>query len=300
MNKINDLPYHVIPAPVSVLGEGPLWDAATGSICWVDILSGTIHTYQPGDNKYSRLKYDEMLGSIALSTTGGFVAAFKSGIKLVDRNNGSVAAICHPEEQLPDNRYNDGKCDPAGRFWVGSMSLTEEPCAGSLYRIDTNGQYAVQISGVSISNGMAWSPDQTVFYFIDTPSFRVLAFDYDQATGQISNRRVALCIPESEGFPDGMSIDTEGMLWIAHWDGWQVARWDPFTGKKIMQIRLPAARITSCTFGGDQLQDLYITSAKTGLNEEQQKEQPLAGSLFVIPGCGFQGMPAHAFDPLKL
>ena len=122
------------------------------------------------------------------------------------------------------------------------------------------------------------------------------SFDFDVKTGDIGNRRVVVSIPEKEGFPDGMTIDREGKLWIAHWEGWQVARWDPETGKKLMSIQLPVARITCCTFGGENLQDLYITSAKVGLTAQQLEKQPLAGSLFVVKNCGYQGLPTVAFD----
>ncbi len=146
---------------------------------------------------------------------------------------------------------------------------------------------------------MAWSPDHQTFYYIDTPTLEVVAYDYAVETGRISNKRIAIGIPAEEGFPDGMTIDKEGMLWIAHWDGWQVTRWNPNSGKKLLSIPLPAAKITSCTFGGDDLQDLYITSACTGLTEKMHDEQPLAGSLFVLKNCGFQGIEAAVFDSCK-
>ncbi|MBO9631504.1 MAG: SMP-30/gluconolactonase/LRE family protein [Chitinophagaceae bacterium] len=292
--------YYTVPAPLSLLGEGPVWDAQTKTIFWVDILAGTIHAYDTERQRYRRLKFDEMLSAIALTSTGQFIAALKSGISLIDPATGNVTTLCHPEEGLAGNRYNDGKCDPSGRFWIGSMSLYEEPAAGSLYRIEKNGHYSLQIPGVSISNGMAWSEDHSTFYFIDTPAFQVMAYDYDSGTGQIAHPRLAFRIPREEGYPDGMTIDTEGMLWIAHWDGWQVARWDPFTGKKLHAIQLPVARITSCIFGGPQLQHLYITSASVDLDETRLSQQPLAGSLFVVPDCGYQGLPAHAFDLQKI
>lgn len=237
-----------------------------------------------------------MVGAVALSTNGDFVAALKSGLAFIDRHTGDTRLLHHPEVHLPGNRFNDGKCDPAGRFWVGTMALSEQAAEGSLYMIEKDFSCSVKIKGVTISNGMAWSPDHRTFYYIDTPTSEVVAYDYDLGTGRISNRRSVITIPKEEGFPDGMTIDRDGMLWVAHWDGWQVSRWDPGSGKKLASIALPAARITSCTFGGPGLRDLYITSASIGLSDEQREEQPLAGALFVIPNCGYQGLETHIFD----
>ncbi len=292
--------YEVVVPHSSLLGEGPVWDKINGSIVWVDILNGNIHEFSTATNKYKKIKVKAMVGAVALCTNGQLLAALKTGLAFVKRTNGTVKMMHHPEVHLPGNRFNDGKCDPAGRFWIGTMALSEKQKAGSVYVIEKDFSHSTKIKDVSLSNGMAWSPDHKTFYFIDTPTFEIVAYDYDIETGNISNKRVALTIPKKEGFPDGMTIDTEGMLWIAHWDGWQVARWDPHTGKKLLHISLPAARITSCTFGGDDLQDLYITSASIGLTETQHEQQPLAGSLFVVKNCGFQGMETIAFDYQKV
>jgi sugar lactone lactonase YvrE len=176
------------------------------------------------------------------------------------------------------------------------MSVNNISNTGTVYMINNDMTYSSRIKDVTISNGMAWSPDHKTFYYIDTPTFEVAAYDYDIETGQIRNKRVAFTIPEKEGMPDGMTIDEEGMLWIAHWGGWQVARWDPGSGRKTHSIRLPASRITSCTFGGSKLQDLYITSACIGLTEKQHEEQPLSGALFVVKNCGFKGFEATTFN----
>ncbi|MBB3057638.1 sugar lactone lactonase YvrE [Mucilaginibacter gotjawali] len=175
------------------------------------------------------------------------------------------------------------------------MSHTDEPEKGSFYVLDTNHSVTKKMSNVSISNGMAWSADHKIFYYIDTPTFTVVAYDFDKKTAEISNKRIIINIPKEDGSPDGMTIDSGGMLWIAHWDGWQITRWNPDTGKKLLSIPLPAARITSCAFGGDNLEDLYITSAKIGLNNDQLASQPLAGSLFVIKNIGYKGLPAFQF-----
>jgi sugar lactone lactonase YvrE len=265
-----------------LLGEGPVWDARRSSLFWVDILRGEIHEYRPADGYSHTISVGEYVGAVAPYRDGRLMAALKSGIVLLDPDTGEREAVGHPEAHLPGNRYNDGKCDPAGRFWVGSMSLQEEPGAGSLYMIDHDRSITRQLEGVTISNGLAWSNDHRTMYYIDTPTFEVAAFDYDIATGGISNRRVAIRIPETDGYPDGMTTDREGCLWIAHWDGWQVTRWDPHTGRKIHHIPMPAARVTSCAFGGDTGNDLYITSARTGLSEEELGRMRGAGGVWKI------------------
>lgn len=290
------LPYKIVVNHRCLLGEGPVWNAAGNSICWVDILKGNIHEFLLSENVHRRIAVKEMIGAVALCRNGDFLAALKTGLAFINKTDGAMKLLHHPEIHLPENRFNDGKCDPAGRFWVGTMALSEKVGAGCLFMIERDLSPSVKMEGVTISNGMAWSPDHKTFYYIDTPTFEVAAYDYDIETGEIANSKIAISIPEKEGFPDGMTIDTEGMLWIAHWDGWQVARWNPFTGEKLLSIRLPAARITSCTFGGDDLKDLYITSASIGLTEQQRGEQPLAGSLFVVKDCGFQGMQTVAFN----
>ena len=279
-----------------LLGEGPVWDAETKTICWVDILKGAIHQFTPATNQYSIIPVNDMVGAVAVCTNGNFIAALKNGLAIVKRDSGEIRMLHHPEVHLPDNRFNDGKCDPAGRFWIGTMEISEAPGCGSVYVIEKDLSCSRKIEGVSVSNGMAWSPDHGTFYYIDSPTRTVVAYDYDIATGAITNKRTVINIPQQEGFPDGMTIDRDGMLWIGHWDGWQVARWDPFTGKKLLSISMPASRITSCMFGGNDLQDLYVTSARVGLTEQQLAEQPLAGSLFIIEHFGFKGMPAFEFD----
>ncbi|MDB5279615.1 MAG: SMP-30/gluconolactonase/LRE family protein [Ferruginibacter sp.] len=290
------LKYEVVTPHCCRLGEGPVWDAANKSICWVDIANGNIHEFLLTKNEHRKFKVKDLIGAIALCKNGDFLAALKNGLSSINRGNGKINLLCHPEVSLTKNRYNDGKCDPAGRFWIGTMALSEKKEAGSVYMIEKDLCYSLRIKGVTISNGMAWSPDNNTFYYIDTPTFEVVAYDYDIKTGNITNKRVAFTIPKKEGFPDGMTIDREGMLWIAHWKGWQVTRWNPSSGKKLLSIALPVARITSCTFGGEDLQDLYVTSASIGLTEKEHKEQPLAGSLFVIKNSGYQGMQTVAFD----
>lgn len=296
MINTSDLKPVVVVEHTCLLGEGPVWDATQKVICWIDILNGKIHEYSPEKKIHKTIPVQQMIGTIAVCKDGNFIAALQNGFAFINRQSGEIKMINDPENHLPNNRFNDGKCDPAGRFWAGTMSLTDEPDKGNLYSLEKDGRIKKQISNVSISNGIAWSIDETILYYIDTPTFEIVAYNYEKSTGLISNKRVIIKIDKEEGAPDGMTIDTEGMLWIAHWDGWQVTRWNPATSQKLLAIKLPVARVTSCTFGGDNLEDLYITSAKVGLSEAALKMQPLAGSLFIIPACGYKGILAFEFN----
>jgi len=279
-----------------LLGEGPVWDTQNKAICWIDIIDGEIHEYMPGKGTFRTISVNQMIGSFAVCKTGGFIGALKNGIGFIDRDTGKTDVFAAPEANLRDNRFNEGKCDPQGRFWAGTMAHSFEDGKGSLYLVHKNRTVTKQIESITISNGLAWTADHQTLYYIDTPTWQVAAFQYDKASGDISDKRIDIQIPEEDGWPDGMTIDNEGMLWIAHWDGWRVTRWDPVTGNKLLTISLPAARITSCTFGGEQFEDLYITSARIGLTEDQLKDQPLAGSLFVWRNCGYKGSAAFEFD----
>ncbi len=279
-----------------LLGEGPVWDFRKKTIYWIDILNGQIHAYTPSDEKHKVVSVFQMIGAMAICKNGRFIAALKNGFGFIDRDSGAVSMITNPEPELPGNRFNDGKCGPDGRFWAGTMSHTDEPEKGSFYLLDKDLSVTKKMERVSISNGISWSLDNKFFYYIDTPTFTVAAFDFDPVNAKITNKRIVIRIPENEGSPDGMTIDNEGMLWIAHWDGWQITRWNPFSGKKMLSIPFPVARVTSCCFGGENFRDLYITSARTGLTADQLHKQPLAGSLFIIRNIGYEGLPLFEFD----
>jgi sugar lactone lactonase YvrE len=280
----------------SLLGECPVWDSRHKRIFWIDILSGVIHSYYLDKHEHKFFNLGQEPGSIALKKTGGLVAAIKKGFATIDIQHGATWIITQVETCSPDIRFNDGKCDPAGRFWAGTMSVSGMSGSGILYVLEKNYTVEKKIAGVSCSNGLAWSPDLKTFYYIDTPTRKVAAYRYDLISGQITDRRIVISIPEGEGYPDGMTIDTEGMLWIAMWDGWKILRYNPDTGKKLDEILLPVSRVTSCVFGGETMEDLYITTAKTGLSDNELKAQPLAGSLFVVKNSGYKGMNAFEFD----
>tara|TARA_R110001606_G_scaffold21803_5_gene76083 strand:- start:831 stop:1712 length:882 start_codon:yes stop_codon:yes gene_type:complete len=288
----------VVSGIICELGEGPLWDDSKQQICWVDILNGSIHEWSPKTGTSNTISVGQMIGAMAISDNGNYIAALKDGFGSVNRKTGKVDMITNPEKHLPENRFNDGKCDPVGRFWAGTMPIAEDKSSGSLYVLDASFNVRKKESNISISNGLAWSLDHKTIYFIDSPTRKVVAYDYDKDSGELANKRTVIAIAEEDGFPDGMTIDNEGMLWVAHWGGWQVARYDPETGKKLLSITMPVAQVTSCTFGGETMQDLYITSAKKGLSEVELEKQPLAGSLFVVRNCGHKGLHADQFKSI--
>lgn len=278
-----------------VLGEGPVWDQTRKLVYWVDIPKGHIHQFSTTTGVHRVIPVHQLAGAVALCKNGSLIAALQHGFAFIDPETCNIKMIADPEEHLPHNRFNDGKCDPAGRFWAGTLSFPEDSPVGSLYMLSNDLSVTKKADGITVSNGMAWSLDHQTFYYIDTPTFEVVAYNYHNDSGIISNKKTVIKVPKEDGYPDGMTIDDEGMLWIAHWGGWQLTRWDPRSGEKIFHISMPVAKVTSCTFGGENLGDLYITSASKDLTEEELQRQPLAGSLFVIRGCGFRGVDAFEF-----
>jgi sugar lactone lactonase YvrE len=284
----------IISNEICELGEGPVWDALNQQVLWLDIMRGKIHQYNIYSKAHTIFNVGEMIGCIAPRESGGLIAGLENGIAFIDTEKNYIQHITNPEKGLP-NRFNDGKCDAAGRFWAGTMAKSEEDNRGNLYVIETDLSIKKKIENVSISNGIAWNADNTIMYYIDTPTRYVFAFDYNIATGDIDNQRVVIDLTHENGYPDGMTIDQEGMLWIAFYGGWRVARYDPNTEKLLQEIELPVENITSCTFGGVDLDDLYITTASKGLNEESLQKQPHAGKLFIVKNCGVKGTPAQKF-----
>jgi sugar lactone lactonase YvrE len=276
----------------ATLGEGPAWDAKTQTLYWIDILEKRIYT---GTEPIAQL--DKFIGCLAPRPSGTLLIALSDGeglSSLVDLNpDASQQTVLVTVSESATTRLNDGKCDPAGRFLVGSMDMNETDPTGSVYSFDGK-QVTTLLSGVSISNGLAWSPDHKTFYYIDTPTHKVQAFDYDIATGQIANPRTAIHIPDSFGWPDGMTSDTDGNLWIALWAGAQIAKWDPRTGQLLEQIPVPAFQTSCCVFGGKDMNELYITSARKGMSEENLKKYPLSGGLFKVE-TKVTGMPTFEF-----
>lgn len=276
------------------LGEGPVWDAQKQIILWLDIKQGKIHQFNPINNQHNYFNVGEMVGCIVPREQGGFIAGLANGVAFINIENNTVQHIVNPEEGI-GNRFNDGKCDASGRFWVGTMSLKEEENKGNLYVVENDLFIKKKIDNLTIPNGLAWNADNTIMYFINTPTDYVFAFDYNIENGEISNQRVAIDLSHEDGHADGMTIDEEGMLWIAFYGGWRVARYNPVTGKLLQQIEMPVENVTCCTFGGANLNDLYITTASQGMSDEALKQQPHAGKLFVIKNLDVKGTLPQKF-----
>ena len=281
-------------AAAAHLGEGPVWDPVADALVWVDLLAGMVHRYQPSTGRDIAVGVGQPVGAAVPRASGGLALAVRDGFGFLDAGGG-FELVASVEAGVRSNRMNDGKCDAAGRFWAGTMDEVHSRAkAGALYRLDPSLDVSRVVDGVTISNGLDWSPDGTTMYYIDTPTQGVDAFDFDPDAGTISNRRRIIDIDPEDGAPDGMAVDAEGYLWVALWDGWGLRRYAP-GGSLDRSVRMPAGRITSCAFGGPDLGDLYITSARRGLTRAQLTEQPLAGSLFHLRP-GVQGLPAHAFS----
>ena len=263
-----------------VNAEGPVWDETTGTLYFVDIEAGKIFSYAGG--RLTSWDAGEQVGCAVLRERGGMIAALKSGFYEVDFPEGGKRLIQDTENKIPGNRFNDGKVDPAGRLLAGTMPLSAketDPPSGALYCLNTDGSVEKRIDHVSLSNGLAWSGDGHVFYHIDTNRRTVTRYDYDPETGSMHHPAVVIRVSEELGYPDGMTIDSEGMLWIALWGGCAVSRWNPGTGEMIERYTLPVRNVSSCCFGGKDMDTLFITTASQGTDLEKY---PLAGSVFMM------------------
>lgn len=280
----------------SLVGEGPIWDDERQVLYWVDIMGYLLHLYDPVKRENAAIDVGQPVGTVVPRASGGVMLALHHGFAAFDLDSRKLTPIADPEAHLPENRFNDGKCDPAGRFWAGTMAFAATEKAGSLYCLDTDLSLRKVMGDIGIANGIAWSLDQATMYYIDSLKYDIRAYDFDVKTGQIANERIACHIPREVGLPDGMTIDTEGMLWVGHFGGSRVCRWNPSTGKILETIRLPVSRVTACAFGGKELDILYITSGSMGMSEEERKKEPHAGGLFAcrpgsrgVPCCRFKG-----------
>jgi len=272
----------------AALGEGPVWDTRTGTLYWIDILNKRV--YAGAD---VLLESDETIGCIAPRKSGGFILTKRFSFWTCETDPVRTTFLSALDNEPANNRFNDGKCDPRGRFLAGTMDMGEKDPNGSLYSFDGDAVTRL-LGGVTISNGLTWSPDHKTFYYIDTPTRTVRAFDYDLETGAIADPREAVRVPESLGWPDGMTSDRQGNLWIAMWGGAQVTKWDPRMGQLLEQIPVPAKNVSSCVFGGRNMNELYITSARVGLDEAALNHYPLTGGVFRLE-TNVEGMPAFEF-----
>jgi sugar lactone lactonase YvrE len=271
------------------LGEGPLWHK--GAIYWVDILGKKIYRYFPAENWLAERQLDQYVGALVPRKKRGFIVAMQHGLYSLNGLNGRLKPLVAPEANKTQNRFNDGKCDSLGRFWAGTMAQDASPGQGALYLLNEQRKVQKKYSPVTISNGLCWSLDNRYMYYIDTRTNQITVFDFNLATGEITHPQPLITIEEELGSPDGMTIDAEGDLWVALYHGGAVVCYDPRTAKLLYKIKLPVSQVSSCTFGGLDLDELYITTASTDVS--LQKE-PLAGRLFKIK-LGVRGLPANSF-----
>ncbi|MCI0709325.1 MAG: SMP-30/gluconolactonase/LRE family protein [Chloroflexi bacterium] len=255
------------------LGEGPIWNVQEQKLYWVDILQNTIHTYQPERQIHQAIEFEDHVCAMGFRKKGGMVLATRKHFAMWDDDLQTVEEL---EFDLKDNRFNDGAVDRQGRFWAGTMNPSSP--TGSLYRLNHDLTVEKMVTGVTISNGIGWSPDNTTMYFTDSPLCVIYAYDFDPPTGSISNKRVFIQIGDA-GVPDGLTVDSEGYIWSARYGGAKVVRYSP-DGKFDREIALPVEKVTSVALGGPDLTDLYITSAWEGYTEVEIQENPMAGDLF--------------------
>jgi L-arabinonolactonase len=282
----------VLPA-AALLGESPVWCSTDHVLYWVDIKRPAIHLFHPATGHCKTWPMSEETTAIGLRQGGGVIVSLRSSLATFDFHTGEVRKL--PGEILshPEMRFNDGRCDRHGRFWVGSLHEARQPETASLYRFDPDGRRTEMVTGVTVSNGIAWSLDNRVMYFADSWTRTIFSFDFDLDSGSLHNQRIFVRLPEGAGVPDGATVDAEGFLWSATFDGGCVTRYAP-DGRTDRVIRMPVQRPTSCTFGGEDLSILYVTSASMGLTEQQRVEAPLAGGLFAVD-AGVRGVPEPRF-----
>ena len=264
----------------ALLGESPFWHVAEARLYWVDIESRKIHRTDPVTGADEAMDLAEQVGCIAPRAGGGLVAALENGCALIDRWGAAPRALGPAIlADKPEQRFNDGCIDAAGRLWVGSVTNDKTNPAATLYRLDPDGSLTQIFGGLSTSNGAAFSPDGRTFYHADTPTHRIDAYDLDPATGALGGVRVLHQFELGHGRPDGAAVDAEGCYWSALWDGWRVVRLSP-AGELLQTVELPVQRPTMIAFGGDELKTAFVTSAGKNLTDEERVTQPHAGGVF--------------------
>ncbi|WP_406127047.1 SMP-30/gluconolactonase/LRE family protein [Streptomyces sp. NBC_00989] len=276
--------YEVAVRAEATLGEGPTWDAAAGRLIWIDILGSRVHTYDPVSGARTVRVTDQHVGAAKPRVGGGLVLNLRDGVGLVDPD-GEFRWL--HREPVAGRRANDAAVAPDGALWVGTMRYDEAACGGTLSRVAGDGSVRLVLDDVAVSNGTGWSPDGRLMYYIDSPTRRIDVFEY--ADGRVSKRRRFAEIEAGAGFPDGLTVDADGCVWVALWGGGAVRRYTP-DGELERVVSLPASLVTACAFGGADLTDLYVTTARVGLDSPH----PVAGSLLVVPGAG-KGLAQPAF-----
>jgi len=278
-----------------ILGESPIWSVAEQVLYWVDVLNPSIHRFDPATGAHDRWLIETEIGSIGLASGNRLVAGLRMGFALYDLGSSKLEIINDPEGhgRQNTNRLNDGKVDRAGRFWCGSMQDPGREPVGTLYRMDTDRSVHAMADGIRVPNALCWSPDDRTMYFADTYAECIWAYNYDLATGAIENRRVFAKTGEGTGRQDGATVDSEGFVWNAHIFAGRVVRYDPH-GRIEREIVVPTPQVTSCAFGGPDLDILYITTASMRMSRDELAADPLAGSLFAVD-TGVRGLPEPRF-----
>jgi sugar lactone lactonase YvrE len=284
-----------VPVPCSakagLLSEGPRWDAERGELLWVDIVGSQLHRARLGAGGLlevvASIQFDRMVGAVAPAVGGGYVLAAGAGFLFADPS-GEVRELAQPEGGRADVRMNDGACDPQGRFWAGTMAHDESAGAGVLYRLELDGTCTTVLVGLTISNGIGWSPDGSLMYLSDSGTRSIDRFDFDAITGEIGGRRTIVRITEPGVAPDGLTVDERGDIWVALWGGAALRCYSP-DGSLRLTLPVPVDRPTSCAFGGPDRATLFITTARHGLDEAALARQPDAGRLFRVDGLGARG-----------
>jgi len=274
------------------LGEGPCWHARRRTIWWIDILGRKLFESGPDGGPVRTLELPQMPGCIAPVEDGRLIAALHEGVFLCDPDSGALTPFAVPAGHNPQVfRFNDGKVDPQGRFWAGTLALDSRPRQAKLYRFGGDGACAAMRSEVSISNGLAWALDGRTFYHIDSPTRQVQASAFDGEQGTLGPARIAFKLAATDGWPDGCCLDAEGCLWVAHWGAGKLTRWDPVRGRRLRTVTLPVANVTSCAFGGVKLDRLFITTA---VDPDAKTPESEAGFTFCLD-AGVVGLPPAEF-----
>jgi sugar lactone lactonase YvrE len=287
----------ICSAGPGLLSEGPRWDADRGELIWVDILAGEFRTATEGENgrlqPVRTVTVGRHVGAAAPAEAGGHVLAAAGGFCHID-DDGTLTELAQPEGGRDDVRMNDGICDPQGRFWGGTMAYAETPGAGRLYRLELDGRCTEVLDGLPISNGMGWSPDGATMYLADSGTGEVYAFDFDRDSGALDRRRTLLHIDIPGAAPDGLTVDDDGDVWVALWNGGALARYAP-DGSLRKTVPVPTDRPTSCAFGGRDGTTLFVTTSRVGLDEAAVARQPHAGHVLRIDGLGVTGPPCTPY-----
>jgi len=276
----------------SDLGESPIWDAEQQALYWVDVRGNTLNRYDPASGTNRVQPIAESAHAIALTRGQRLLAVLDETVAYLDPESGALEPLVRLVKGGDDN-LNDGQCDRAGRLWVGAKARDWVQPIGGLWRVDPDGSKHQQDEGMRLSNGMGWSPDNRTMYFIDSAPRMIYAYDFDFAQGTVSNRRVLVTVAEEHGLPDGMTVDAEGFLWVAQWNGGRVVRYDP-DGTIERMLPTPVKRVTSVAFGGPDLGTLYVTSGTMRMSPEELAREPRAGNVFRIR-TEFQGLPESRF-----